>query len=104
MASSGLAEGARTLDIGSDASVTFTDLGNLVSGVVQLVEHREMPFCVGFGLCWLGLCWIRSVLDRGAARRGTHEHEHESEARRRQEMTAQRTEAPRASSDGIVCE
>ena len=34
--------------------MTFTDLGQLVAGVVQLVEHREMPFCVACGSVWVG--------------------------------------------------
>ena len=53
MASSGGAEGARALDVGPDTGVTFTDLGQLVLGIVHLVEHREMPFCIGC-LVWDG--------------------------------------------------
>jgi len=44
MASASIAEGTRALEVGSDPSMTLADLGQLVVGVVQLVEHLSMPF------------------------------------------------------------
>jgi hypothetical protein len=88
--SSGVAEGARALDVGTDAGVTFTDLGQLVLWIVQLVEHREMPF---WWCGWLigGWWWETKWGASEQALRMT------SGCSSRQRSSWQRDEAPRAS-------
>jgi len=44
MAPPGGAESTRTRGVGPDTGVAFADLGQLEVGIVQLIEHRRMPF------------------------------------------------------------